>query len=120
MHYVGPTSARVIMTARTDAILYRRRLIHSEAAGIATPTATMMREALDILSGGRIRRLQAQLTDVAPDRHTVNGIGAPYDSVYAVGQTPKGCPDHKEAGARVPCLQVPGQGNDDQDGSDEG
>lgn len=41
------TSARVRETVRTDAIWYRRRLMHSDAAGRATVPAMMIREASD-------------------------------------------------------------------------
>ena len=39
------TSVLVMLLARTDAMLYNRRVIHSSDAGIATASPTMNRDA---------------------------------------------------------------------------
>lgn len=44
------TSALVTLMTFIDAILYRRRLMQSEAVGIATAVATIIRDAVDIVS----------------------------------------------------------------------
>jgi hypothetical protein len=66
-----------MLLARTDAMLYNRRVIHSNDAGIATASPTMNRDARRRNVESRKHSGRMLLTDVTPYRRLVVGISMP-------------------------------------------
>ena len=94
--------------------------MQSEDAGMATAMATMMRDAILWLGKCAIRECITELTDVAPNGRTVDGIGVPYNSVDAVVEASERGPNHEEARPRIPCLEMPRKGYEHKNGAEDG
>lgn len=84
------------MTVRTDAIFHNRRLMQTEAAGIAMLAAARIRvPALVVWVYVFHRRaLRNTRTDVAPNRCPVFSIAIPHHSIDEKCQTSQRCPNH--------------------------
>lgn len=89
-------------------MLYKRRLMHSDAIGIPTDWPMMIRVA-DI---GSLRwcsdmQFKEVLTYVAPNGGNVHGTLGKYNGVHELIQASQRRPNHVVAGSRVPGLQMP-------------
>jgi len=115
---MGLTCDRVIVAVWQDAILYSRLLMHSDAAGMATETPTVI---LVAAHDSQILQLEwrNELTNVTPDWRPVNGILVPNDRVDEKVQAAESGPYHKETCPRVPGLEMPGQWNQYEDETNE-
>lgn len=51
------------------------------------------------------------LTDITPDRCPVKGVAVPDDRINKHVQAPKAAPEHVQASACVPCLEMPWEGD---------
>lgn len=79
----GLTSFREFVSVLVVAILYNRRLMHKDAAGIATAPPTKIRVAVmqSKVKSERHLRKKEKLTNIAPNRCWVESIAVPDDRV---------------------------------------
>ena len=62
----------------------------------------------------------AEPTDIAPDRRNIDSSLGEDHRVHELVETPECRPNHVVAGTRVPSLQVPWKGNENNDKTKEG
>jgi hypothetical protein len=114
----GRTCALVVVTLAIVAILYRRRLIQRDAAGIATATPTIKREAVKS-EFNRLYDPKHGLTDVTPHRSVVDSRRSPYNRIDGQIEKTECRPDHIKTSSRVERLKMPWKGNKQEAGAEE-
>ena len=65
-------------------------------------------------------RNEGEPTNITPDGCPIDNIIMPNNGICGVNKTGNKGPDHIETCAGIPCLQVPWQRDDDEDGTEQG
>lgn len=115
------TSFLVTDTVRTEVILYRRRAMHKDDAGIPTPAPMRNLVAKDNASArpSHVSWKFEILTDIAPDGGDVFQGAVPNDGINKLDETGQRGPEHINASSRIPGLEMPWQGYEREDEAQE-
>lgn len=115
------TSFLVTDTVRTEVILYRRRAMHKDDAGIPTP-APMRNLVAEENASARPSHVSCMfeiLTDIAPYGGDVFQGAIPDDGINKLNEAGQRGPEHINASSCIPGLEMPWQGYEREDEAQE-